>query len=426
MNHTSPCSKRNPAILLLLVLPVAIHAGVIVPSTQEDAEPQGDWTSQMEFAYQQAWDSNLYLQSVTDLANISSWVAMPSLEWSVKHGVPSGLQFSASYTLAPSFYLDEPHEDHWAHKGSVKLEGALDDNTTWKLHSGIKFVDGPSDTPVYTGPGGAPCFGGLEVMGRRDGLHWNAGAELTTRTAFGFLRPVLQWKWNDFMTEQREIPGYLNYTDRADTGGGVDFGFGIAPELHAVAGYRVGYQWQDATLAVPTEYSNLYQRALLGIEGKPLQAVTLRLLAGPDFRDFGDGAAPGFDADETLFFVDADAGIQFSRTDSLVLRASRFEQPGFCGRSVYEDVLYAATWSHRFHDSLLAKAGLQLHVADFQAPANREDWITTATCSLEWKPASPLSLRLTYQFDHADSRLPNTAGREYNRHFTGVEVAWRF
>jgi hypothetical protein len=384
------------------------------------------WSAMVRLQYGQSWDSNVFLQDETDLGERSSWLVKAGVMAELGYRPSARFEAKLEYEGIASFYFSEPSEDNWSHRIGASASGILGDDTKWSIRTDVTLIDGDGETPIYTGPGGAPCFGGIEVMARRDAIHWTGSAQIRQPTPVGFVRQVVNWKWNNYRTRQMATPGYLNYTDRLDVGGGIDLGWRVLDGVHLITGYRVGYQWEDAILEDPTEYSNLYQRALFGIEGKPAPWLDLSIVAGPDFRDFESNVAPGFDGNEILLYADASAEISMTRNDAVALKVGRFEQPGFCGRSAYEDISYGTTWKHRFGPSVRSELGVLLHGADFQGPTDREDWILTATAMVEWKPTGWSAIRAGYQFDNGGSAVPGTEGREYRRHFAGVECSFTF
>jgi hypothetical protein len=411
-------------ILLLAVARSSAGDPGPVPTASSGARPEASpWKASAKFRYAHIWDGNLFLQDETELARRSSWGSRASVAADLRFRPSAGFEAEVHFEGGPTFYYEEPSENHWSYKLGGSAAGKTGWGGRWSAKTDFALVDGSSETPVYTGPGGAPCFGGLEVMARRDAFHWTGATDYKQPVSTGYIRPLVAWKYNDFRTAHRAVPGYLNYTDRADIGGGLDVGWKLFGEFHFVTGYRIGYQWEDHVLEDPTEYSSLYQRALFGFEGKPLPWLSVSALAGPDFRDWESNVAPGFDENEVLVFLDATVEAELTRSDRLTLKAGRFEQPGFCGRSAYEDISYGATWKHAFHPALGAEAGVLYHGSDFQGPVNREDWILTATAALEWRPVPDVTVRATYQYDDGRSRVPETSGREYTRHSAGIEIS---
>ncbi len=414
------------AALSLAITSVQAKDKQAFPPTEATAEPKAHVPLHFDLSAAMEWDGDLFLQDSGPLANQSSFItrAVMGLEWEPLAGTPGKkAPLQIGYSFGHAEFWDESSENNWTHTLKLAANGTLG-SAPWTVKSNFKLVDGNSETPIYLGCGGAPSFGGVEIMARRDGFTWTGSGDIQFGTPFGFVRPLGYWKWNNYMTRQQEIAGYLNYTDRSDTGGGVDLGFALSEKAHFVLGYRAGYQWEDEILDDPIQYSNTYQRILAGVEGE-VGPVKMKLLAGPDFRSFGGGTAPGFDRGELLWFIDGELSATIGKADTLKLTLARFEQPGFCGRSIYEDILHGLSWRHKFGERVTSELGVQAHAADFQAPTTREDWIFTLNAALEWRLTDNTTIRAFWQADDGQSMVPNTPSREYQRGYGGIEVRVR-
>ena len=78
------------------------------------------------------------------------------------------------------------------------------------------------------------------------------------------------------------------------------------------------------------------------------------------------------------------------------------------------------------NDKLSATAGFRINGGDWAAPVRREDWIFSPSAGLSLAPGRNFTLDLTYSYDRAESRVPNTAGREFTRQLVFLSAKYRF
>lgn len=388
--------------------------------------PASAWSHSVSLAVKETFDSNVYMQKVTPLADQESFVTAitPSLGLSWK---PCE-HFTAALNYSPeaAFYHSESTENYVAHKGALNLSGKFD-TTTWELLNSVTLIDGDGDSPTFFGPGGGPALGGVPLRDRRDATIYRQSFKLQHPIGeHWFVRPVATLYLHDFQTRhQASVPGsvYANYVDRSDFAGGLDLGYKVTDTTWAVLGYRYGYQGQATALANTIEYSNYYQRVLAGVEGKPFDWLKLSVLAGPDFRNFGDNVPAAFDDHHTKFYLDASATITPTKSDTITLSGKRFEQPGYGGGSVYEDVAYELAWRHKFNAQLTFGAGFRVLHWDF-SNVTRNEWWYSPNAMVGYAFNKHWSSELTYSYDNVDSREDATEGREAKRHLVSLGIKY--
>lgn len=418
-----------------VVVPNLVAVGLLLfsllPAHTQPSPPPGGvgaaapkpsaWTPSASLALKEAFDGNVFMQSVTPLANQSSFVTVvtPSVGAQWKPGPAFGL--TANYTPEIAFYHSEDSEDYVAHRGALNLGGKFKD-TSWELPNSFTWIDGSDQGLVFTGPGGVPALGGVPMRDRRDAFVYRGGFKLQHTIGKWLFRPVASAYVHDFKTEQLATPGYQNYADRNDVNGGLDLGYQVMKDTHIVMGYRHGSQDQEIVLAGPTQYDNTYDRVLVGVEGKPATWLKLGVLLGPDFRSFGPDVPLGFDRQRTKFFLDAMATITPGKADTLTLTAKRFEQPGYGGNSVYEDVTYELGWRHTFSDKFSTSVAVRALQWDFEEPVIRNEWWYGVAVSVAYKFSKHLSAEASYAYDQVESRVPDTEGREASRHLASLGV----
>ncbi|HMO25354.1 MAG TPA: hypothetical protein PKB10_03725 [Tepidisphaeraceae bacterium] len=257
--------------------------------------------------------------------------------------------------------------------------------------------------------------GGLATRDRRDAIIYKGAVKLQYNGDGWFVRPVFNTYVHDFHTRHRSTPGYQNYVDRSDTHVGADLGLKVGPDSFVTLGYRAGRQTQADVLDVPTDYSSRYHRALVGLEAKPVSWFTFNGAIGPDFRTFTGDTPSGFDDQQVFLFANVSASVRPTDRDTVTLLITRLVQPGFGGRSAYEDTVYALTWKHVNGPFAVSLAG-RAHRGEFLAPVVRDDWIYTISPSVEYRFNAHAAMELGYAYELGDSRIDEMPGREYERH----------
>jgi hypothetical protein len=423
-------STLNRALLRTL-----LAAPILVASTTLAAP----WQVTTNLAFEasatlrETFDSNVYLQDVEPSPLVPN-ALRPFQESFITTFMPRlGLNYRPmpafgaviSYSPEVNFYHAEPSEDHVTHRGLVNLSGRIRD-IVWELPNSLTWIDGNTVGPTFGTPGAPPAIGGVPLRDRRAAFIYRGGVRLNFARDPWLVRPVMNGYVHDFLTEQRTDPGYVNYIDRSDINGGLDLGYQVYEKTYLLAGYRYGFQNQSRVVNSAFRYDNEYHRALLGIEGQPASWIRLGISVGPDFRSFGARTAPAFDRDRTVVFVDSTVTIIPAATDTITFTARRLAQPAYGSPTAYEDILYELAWRHTFSERFATTAGFRAYVGDWFLPVEREDWIYTPNGALIYTHNQHISAELGYSYDWVDSKVPNTAGREYTRHLVSLGVRYNF
>lgn len=373
---------------------------------------------------EEAYDSNVFLQDSTDLGNRDSMVTVlqPSLEIGWK-SAPLNVDFG--YQPRISLYQSESGENNQAHAFTLNCaggHGAL----AFDLTNAFTVVNGPDKPPLYTGQGGLPAIAGFAVRDRRDALWLKQGAKVTWKGENTFVRAVYSGYIHDFRAQQRDISGYCNYVDRQNFNGGLDAGYRVWPNTWAVAGYRCGEELQDDLFERPLNYSNRYQRLLLGVEGQPAKWIKLSVLAGPSFHEFTEQLPEGFGRDHTKLYIDGTLSLMPTAHDSFQLTLSRFEQMASGGCAAYEDIVYKVGYNRVLSRGLDLKAEFKVYRGEFEPSAVRDDTIYTPAIGLNWKLKHGFILGANYAYEWAESDVPETPAREYHRHYVALSFSGSF
>jgi len=385
------------------------------------------WTFTPSLTVKEGYDDNIYLQSQGELADHDSLVTsvMPSLALSYQGTEGWKPLLELKYAPEASFYHSEHDEDNVTHNIGANFKGRKD-GWSFDLANTVTAIDGSHYSPTFVAPGSIPAMGGIALRDRRDAAILRTNYVLRYDHGDYMLRAVVTTYIHDFQTAQRTTAGYENYVDRAEFNGGVDAGYKFMPDTYAIIGYRFGYQDQSELFDSPLAYSSYYQRILFGVEGKPTSWVKLSLIGGPDFRDFTGTQVDGFDTRQTKIFVDSTATFTLTPDDQVTLLMRQFLQVSFCGRAIYEDITYQASYKHQFTPKASATLLLRSYTGDWQNPSTRNDTIYTAGVSAAYKLSDNVSLEAGYNFELAESNIPDTDAREYQRNtmFVGARYAF--
>jgi hypothetical protein len=433
---TSAWIASASGIVAALLLPQTLSAGSPSPSTVT-APSASPWSVATSAGIKTGYDDNVLLQDFGDQANRESW--FNTLGARISATYQSSPSFKALISYAPDFtiYEGEPRENHTTHRGMLNLSGGGGD-LTWEMLNSVTRIDGDNLGPTYTLNGGTlpaeiPVIGAMAVRDRRDAAIYRNSFKLAKTCGRMFVRPVASFYHHNFMTEQHRrdgsepgFLGYENYVDRREISGGMDMGYEAWNQTWLVAGVRVGHQKQYQLLGQSSPFSNDYHRILAGIEGSPVEWLKLNVLAGPDFRDYDNTTPAGFDADQNYVFFDATASITPTKVDTITLGAKRFMQTAFVGISLYEDIVYEATWCRQLAQRFALTSGFKAYHADWRPPVIRDEWMFTPSLSLGYTHSPELSAELAYSYDWTYSQIPNTTAREFTRHLVSVGLKYAF
>lgn len=387
------------------------------------------WAFKVSLSAKESFDSNVYLQDepygATGLAEKESFVTTVTPSLGFTYAPAASIKIDLNYAPDIAFYHSESSEDHLAHRATLGLSGKLD-TVVWTVNNSLLVIDGSDLGLVWDGPGGAPAAGGIAVRNRRDALVYVAGANAKVPLSRFFVRPSFSYYLHDFQTRQLNLPGYLNYVDRDDIQGGFDLGAEVAGQTFVTLGYRLGHQDQDALAWSPMEYSNDYQRLLVGLEGQPWTWLKLSAMAGPDFRHYGPNVAATYPSSDTVLYADATLTLIPTPLDQLTFKAKQYQQPGFGGRSIYNDKTFSVQWRRRLDPGWTVGAGFQAYNTDFIESADRDDWIFTPSALVSRKFNRSLSAEVSYTYDWTHSAVSGTPAREFTRHIFNLGVRYTF
>lgn len=416
----------SAAVPSLLATVTAAVATTPASAAEPAAPPPAAWKYTASASVKETFDSNVYLQSVTPQANQASLVT--TFQPAVGATWTPGPDFTAtaSYTPEATFFHDEESENYSAHRASLALTGQHD-SIRYELLNTLLVIDGDDEGPTWTGPGGAPAAGGVAVRDRRDATVLRNAVKVTQSLGAWRVRPSATFYLHDFQTEQSAAKGYQNYVDRKEFTVGLDLGHTVGAGATGWIGYRYGGQDQSRLLNFREEYDNTFHRVLFGLEGAPWSWLKLQLAFGPELRHFGDRVPASFhDTDEVNLFVDASATATLSKSDTVTASLKQFEQPGFSGRATYQDTTADLTWKHKLSPRWTVGAGERAYNTDFLRPTLRNDWILSTSALVNCALTPAWNLEASYAFEEGLSQVPDTAGREFERHLVSLGAKYVF
>ncbi len=397
---------------------------------QGDTKRENQWSQAVSLTIRESFDDNVFLQNVSVLAYRESVVS--SVAPAVTFGFQNQAQFRAALAYSADFvrYHSESSENHVTHRGSLNLSGK-NEGLSWEFLNGLQVIAGNDQGPNFAPGGDIPAAAGIPLRERRNAVVYRGALRMNWTTNEWLMRPVVSFYDHDFRTQQRArtgaYAGYGNYVDRSEFSAGMDFGRRpSADRPWLMAGYRFGHQRQGTLLGVASPYSNDFHRVLLGVEGTVSPTVKVNVMVGPDFRRFGPNPNPAFRGSEILWFVDASLILNPSAADTVTFTARRFEQPGFGSHSVLEDGTYELAWRRKFGTKFTATASIRTYITDFQAPANREDWVVTPAVTASYVFSSSLSADFGFLRDRAKSQVTGTSARDYTRQLVNAGLKYTF
>ncbi|MEY4387735.1 MAG: hypothetical protein RLY20_3018 [Verrucomicrobiota bacterium] len=424
------CHSCRPWALLLGSVGSFFAAGCLAAATTSN------WTFNADLTLKESFDSNVYLQDTKPNPTIPN-AAQPFQQSLVTAVTPKvgfafkpGPQFNVAGSYAPEVvtYHAEPTESHVAHRLGLLFNGRLD-KVVWQMQNTFTYIDGSKEGLTFGALGGAPAIGGIPIRDRREALIYRNSFGAFHQHGDWFFRPAVSSYIHDFRTELRDPvtnPFYQNYVDRNDFNLGVDGGYQIVKDGHLFLGYRYGWQHEPPLPNRDVDYSNFYNRALLGFEGRLCDTLKMNLFIGPDWRDYAHHTPVGFKDHQIKLYLDGSVVFTPTKADTVTLTLKRFEQPAFGTPSAYEDITYEIAARHQFNDRFYAGAGFKAYGGDWEPPVRRDDWIFTTSASAGCTLAPHFSAELVYTYDWADSLVPNTPGREFTRHLVALSAKYSF
>jgi len=446
--------------LLLLCLSgwVASAAGAdgSVVSSNSASWQKPAWLTDFSAGVKEGYDNNVFLSgvdskylppaytvppgSVAALKDRWSWVTTVSPKIGVNFAPLLGDQKrlqTLSLAYAPDFviYHDQTSENYDAHRFAAAMKGRAG-ALSFSLEDTLAYIDGSKMGPTYPG-GFVSAYNTAVPRERREQLQDRAAVVFQYDWDKWFVRPTASLLYYDLRTEQLNLNGYQNYEDRYDVNGGADGGYKITPKLAVTLGYRYGHQYQQQFSFSPYSSSSDYQRVLLGIEGKPLKWLDLKIQGGPDFRDYAPDTAthitPVNNQNLITYYGEATLAATITPKDTLTFKYKQWQWVSSTGKVPYFDSTYDLSYHRKVTDKLGLDLGGRLLTADYNSgnlPAcKRDDWQYTVSAALGYAFNPHASVNLTYVLNlgrNAQDNITNPQTREYNQQVVSLALLLKF
>jgi hypothetical protein len=394
------------------------------------------WLSDLTFGVKGSYDDNLLRVSGKGLPIESSWVTVASLKLgfdlsSLVAADPGTIQtFSLIYQPDRAVYSQDSGADFTAHRVNTILKGKSGD-LKFSFDDAFLYNDGNKLAPTYALNQLSNADANQNDKYRNSLAHAPARERLNQEqdrytaflqydTKYLFFRPISALNYINmdtrlFNTSLAPYKGYQDYVDRYDVNVGADVGFKVTPNWAFTLGYRDGFQYQQQySLAINSDQhfsSNHYQRLLFGLEGK-LDWLTVKLAAGPDFRDFNPDT-PISNLHTTRFYGEAAVTANFSPTQSITANYKDYIFVSSTGLVPYEEYTYSLI----YHFSVTKQLGLDLGAKLFEhnytlgndeagsAPSLREDLDYEGLGSITFAITPHLIASVGYNFDDGQNDL---------------------
>jgi hypothetical protein len=473
--------RGGNAFSKLVLFSMAGICGLLLASTSRAADASASqtsnalvlpqkpaWLTDLSLGVKESYDDNVYLSGVGQhlaagkivpdggiLArqDHSSFVTTVSPKVGINFAPLLGDQKvlqALTFAYAPDFvtYHSADTESYNAHRLSATVKGQVDD-FSFSLENGLNYIDGSKYGASY--PSGLSAYGTGILRERREQYQDRNNLTLKYDQEKWFVRPTASLL--NYNLNLRQLPtsptyaGYQNYSDRYDVNGGADLGYKLATNLAVTLGYRDGAQYQQKFSFDATHQSSSsdYQRGLLGLEGKPVSWLDVKLQGGPDFRHYGD-AAPVGNYNPTTYYGEAVVTATLSKQDTVSVNYRQWQWVSSTGKVPYLDSTYDLNYKHKFNDKLSANVEGRLLGSDYQSGLavtggtpghyvgtsnHRNDLYYTVSAGLQYSFNANFSANLAYSYDLARNAqdgltAANVAPREFDHQLISLGVSFKY
>jgi hypothetical protein len=407
-------------------------APVAAPTLFQIAKPA--WLTDFSLGVKEGYDDNVFLVSGDGAKQRDSWITTIS----PKVGFNFAPLFEGqeifqilSFGYAPDIvtFHDQSTESYTAHRFANTVKGKVD-AFSFNLENGFNYIDGSKVAPTYAPPDDTRSAYATGVPRERRAQYQDrAKASLQYDWEKWFVRPTASLLYYNLLTDLSTASGYQNYADRYDVNGGADVGYKLNPQMSLTLGYRYGHQYQQQFPLPGASYllssSSDYQRALLGLEGKPWSWLTIALQGGPDFRTYEPNTTthitPVSDRYPVKYYGEAALIAVITPKDTLTFKYKQWQWVSSTGKLPYFDSLYDLSYRRKLCKSLALDLGGRLQTADYNCgnvPSSlRNDWQYTVSAGLTYSLSANVVISGTYGVDFGRNHEDNVVNPQY-RQFT--------
>lgn len=406
------------------------------------------WISELSVSAKETYDSNVYgsnevlAAGYPDLVNKNSWVTSLGVRFVFSASALEGANkdlLVLGYTPTYFNYGSRSDENNTQHRFQVQSKGKAE-AWSWNFDNATTYVDGSRETLRYTG---YSSYGIGFPRERR--AQWQDQGKFFVKYGLGeyFVRAAGSVTLYDLLTSHHvtsgAYAGWLNFVDRYDANAGLDVGWNITKDTALTLGWRNGHQYQQAFYWLPSlayTSSNNYNRALVGIEGKPLSWLTLNLTAGPDFRHYtAPTARLGVNsANQTALYLEASATATLGKSDTLTLAGKQWRWVSSTGRVSYDDKSWQLSWKHKFNAQFSAQLSTQFQQGQYVnyptaiSATGRNDLLFTNGAQVQWTVTKAFAVTLEDSWQKAQNNVAAAAatGREFERNQLSLGAKYTF
>lgn len=447
-----------------LLVSTNLQADDAVKPVETKLSQKPAWLTDLSIGVKESFDDNVFLAgapvlavykvpvgSVAALKNIGSFVTTISPKIRVDFvpllGKQGALQsLTLSYAPDFAFYHGASSENHSNHRFATAIKGKMD-NFSFQMDNTFQYVDGSEYAPMYPG-NNRSAYSHPVARERREQVQNRNTITFRYDQEKWFLRPTASLLYYDMDTAQLAgFTGYINFADRYDINGGADLGYKLNKTLAVTLGYRYGSQYQQTYSTAIDPYnqssSSVYQRALLGIEGKLFNWLEIKIQGGPDFRRYAN-SAPVRDRSPTTYYGEAALTATLSKQDTITFNYRQWQWVAGTGCGPTFDSTYELNYRRKFNNKLSGNLGLRLLGADYTsglsysagksapgtAPTNfRNDLQYTVSAGMRYAFNAHYSVDLSYAYDlgrNAIDGLANPDYREFDHQLVSLGVQAKF
>jgi hypothetical protein len=367
-----------------------------------------------------------------------------------------------SYTPDFNLYHDDSQESYNAHRVANSVKGSAGD-FSFSGDNAFLYNDGSRTAPIYAVSQAAGANNSLDKnrsayatavpRERRDQIQDRTSLVFQYDIDKFFIRPTASLLYYDLMTDWHKaaaatVPGgpswvgYQNYASRADVNGGADFGYKVTSDLALTLGYRYGHQYQQAfTPTVDSTYhsSSDYQRVLVGVEGTPLSWLNVKVLGGPDFRNYND-TAPLNDKNYNTYYGEALLTATISKDQTVSFTYKQWQWVSSTGKCPYFESTYILNyhwnatkhWGFDLTGKYLESDYTSGSAAEAGTSYLRDDIQYTAGAGVTYTFNKHLSANVSYAYDLGRNNedaaaIAATAGyRNFDHQLVSLGVQYKF
>jgi hypothetical protein len=439
--------SRFLLFLILLVLTAAAAHARENPSSLPVSGPSASlwskpaWMTELSLELKESYDDNLLGVSGDGMSKSYSWVTTvtPKIGLDLAPLITNRqvLQvLSFNYEPAFAMYSQASEETNIAHRISNKVK-AKSENISFSLDNAFVYIVGSSVAPIYPAPDSSrSCYAHALPRERREQYQDRTKIEFQIDWDNVFVRPTGSLQYWDMLTDQRKTIGYQNWVDRYEITGGADFGRRISSQLSVFLGYRFGRQYQEKVINSDYSSTNVFHRALIGIEGKLFNWLTLSLLGGPDFREYDD-TAPVNNKNQVNFYGESSLTGELSKQDTVMFKYKGSRWISSTGQVPTFDTSLDLGYRHKFDATWTWNLNCQVKNADYtvgnlnkgSAASLRNDWLYAFSTGLshDFNAHIGVNISLTANLGRNEQDgIPNAGYRQFDEYLTSIGVFSKF